>query len=241
MKPQHLTAKPGEVAKKVLAVGDPARARMIAEKYLSEPKLVSSNRELLVYTGEYKGEKVSVAVHGIGGPSAAIVFEELRMLGAEMIVRLGTAGSLRKEIGVPEPIVVTGASYYEGGVLGVYSPNSCLATAPDPVLTSHIARTFSEKGLKYHLGPVISNDAFYAESENFAEYWAKRGMVAVEMECATLFALGWMRGFKTAAVVVTADSLVDPSKKDLLHHDQLAPVMEKVTEALMEAIASFEL
>ncbi|ALU11461.1 S-methyl-5'-thioadenosine phosphorylase [Ignicoccus islandicus DSM 13165] len=241
MKPQHLTAKPGEVAEKVLAVGDPARAKMVAEKYLEEAKLVSSNRELLVYTGKYNGEEVSVAVHGIGGPSAAIVFEELRMLGAKLIVRLGTAGSLRKEIGVPEPIVVTGASYYEGGVLGVYSPNTCLSTSPDPILTSHIAKTFSQRNVNYHLGPVISNDAFYAESENFAEYWAKRGMVAVEMECATLFALGWMRGFKTGAVVVTADSLVDPSKKDLLHHEQLAPVMEKVTEALLDAISTFSL
>ena len=236
-----MTAKPGEVARKVLTVGDPARARMIAERYLEEPRLVSSNRELLVYTGKYNGEEISVAVHGIGGPSAAIVFEELRMLGAEVIVRLGTAGSLRREIGVPEPIIVTGASYYEGGVLGVYSPNTCLSTSPDPILTSHIAKEFSKSGLNYHLGPVISNDAFYAESENFAEYWAKRGMVAVEMECATLFALGWMRGFRTAAVVVTADSLVDPSKKDLLHHEQLAPVMERVTSVLLDAMASFKI
>ncbi|NPA85670.1 MAG: purine-nucleoside phosphorylase [Crenarchaeota archaeon] len=236
MKPQHLTAKPGEVAERVVAVGDPARARDIAEKFLEDAKLVSENRELLVFTGKYKGVPVSVAVHGIGGPSAAIVFEELRMLGAEYIVRLGTAGSMKKEIDVKDAVVVTGAAHYCGGVLGVYAPNACLPNSPDPWITVKLYEKAREEGLKVHTGPVVSNDAFYAESPDFVEFWTKRGIVAVEMECATLFALGWMRGFKTGALVVIADSLVDPGKKDLLHHEELADVMDKAAKAVLEAL-----
>ena len=238
MKPQHLTAKPGEVAERVVVVGDPARAKMVSE-LLQDAKVVSENRALYVYTGYYNGKRVSVAVHGIGGPSAAIVFEELRMLGAKVMVRLGTAGSLRKEIDVTDAVVVSGASYYSGGVLGVYAPNCCLATAPDPWVTVKLYEEAKKAGLKVHVGPVISNDAFYAESPDFAEFWAKRGMVAVEMECATLFALGWMRGFKTGALVIIADSLVEPSKKDLLKHEQLAPTMEKAARAVLNAITAF--
>ncbi len=241
MKPQHLTAKPGEVAERVVAVGDPARARMVAEEFLEDPKLVSKNRELLVFTGKYKGVPVSVAVHGIGGPSAAIVFEELRMLGAKAIVRLGTAGSMKKEIDVGHGLVVTGAAHYQGGVLGVYAPGVCLPNSPDPWITTKLYEKAKEVGLPVHYGPVVSNDAFYAESPDFVEFWTKRGVVAVEMECATLFALGWMRGFRTGALVVMADSLVDPSKKDLLHHEQLAPAMEKASKAVLEALVDVEL
>ena len=236
MKPQHLTAKPGEVAERVVVVGDPARAKDVAEKFLEEPKLVSKNRELLVFTGKYKGVPVSVAVHGIGGPSAAIVFEELRMLGAKYMVRLGTAGSMKKEIDVKDAVVVTGAAHYQGGVLGVYAPGVCLPNSPDPWLTVKLYEKAKEAGLKVHAGPVVSNDAFYAESPDFVEFWTKRGVVAVEMECATLFALGWMRGFKTGALVVIADSLVDPSKKDLLHHEELADAMDKAAKAVLDAL-----
>jgi len=236
LKPQHLTARPGEVAERVVVVGDPARAKMVAEEFLEEARLVSENRALYVYTGRYRGVPVSVAVHGIGGPSAAIVFEELRMLGARAMVRLGTAGGLRREVDVGHAVVVTGAAYYCGGVLGVYTPNACMPTAPDPELTVKLAETARRAGLTVHMGPVVSNDAFYAESPDFAEFWSKRGVIAVEMECATLFALGWMRGFKTAALVVIADNLVVPEKKNLLHHEQLAPVMRKAAKAVLDAL-----
>jgi len=234
LKPQHLTAKPGEVAEKVVVVGDPARARDVANKFLEDVKLVSENRELLVFTGTYKGSRVSVAVHGIGAPSAAIVIEELAMLGAKEVVRLGTAGSMKKEIDVKDAVVVTGAAHYCGGTLGVYAPNVCLPNSPDPWLTVKLY----EVGLRVHYGPVVSNDAFYAESPDFVEFWTKRGVVAVEMECATLFALGWMRGLRTGALVVIADSLVDPNKKDLLHHEELADAMDKAARAVLEALTS---
>lgn len=239
MKPQHLTAKPGEVAERVIAVGDPARARMVAEKYLEDARLVSENRDLLVFTGKYKGVPVSVAVHGIGAPSAAIVFEELAMLGAKAIVRLGTAGSLRKDVDVTHAVVATGAAYYHGGTLGAYAPGCCLPNSPDPWVTVELYKNAKEL-LPTHSGPVVSTDAFYAEDEHFVEFWSKRGVIAVEMECATLFSLGWMRGFKTGALLIIADSLVDPSKKDLLHHEQLAPVMDKATKAVLETLVNVE-
>ncbi len=239
MRPQHLTAKPGEVAERVLVVGDPARAKMVAEELLEDARVVSENRALYVYTGRYKGVPVSVAVHGIGAPSAAIVFEELRMLGAKAMLRLGTAGGLRREVDVGHAVVVTGAAYYCGGTLGVYTHGACMPTAPHPLLTVKLYEAARREGLRVHLGPVISNDAFYAESPDFAEYWSRRGMLAVEMECATLFALGWMRGFATAAIVVIADNLVIPEKQKLLHHEELAPVMRKAARAALEALVSF--
>ena len=97
MNPVHILAKKGEVAERVLIAGDPGRVKLLST-LLEEPKLVNENRGFLVYTGKYKDVKVSIATHGIGGPSIAIVLEELAMLGGKVFIRYGTAGALVPEL-----------------------------------------------------------------------------------------------------------------------------------------------
>ena len=92
MKPQHIRIEPSQLAEKVVVVGDPARAKYLAEHFLEDAELVNTERCFNIYTGYYRGERISVAVHGIGAASAAIVFEELRMLGAKVMIRLGIRG-----------------------------------------------------------------------------------------------------------------------------------------------------
>ena len=70
----HIEAKEGEFAKTVIAAGDPLRAKFIAEKYLEDVKLVNKVRNMLMYTGTYKGREVSIISHGMGMPSAGIYF-----------------------------------------------------------------------------------------------------------------------------------------------------------------------
>jgi len=103
--PYHILAKPGEIAERVIAVGDPARVEQVS-KLLSDCRPVNVNRGFLVYTGEYDGVRVSIACHGVGGPSSAIVFEELRMLGAKVIVRLGTTGGFLPEMEPGELVIL---------------------------------------------------------------------------------------------------------------------------------------
>ncbi|OYT68088.1 MAG: 5'-methylthioadenosine phosphorylase, partial [Candidatus Wolframiiraptor sp. EX4484-121] len=107
--PYHILAKPEQIAEKVIAVGDPARAEHIST-ILKDAELVNTNRGFPVYTGEFDGEVVTVACHGIGGPSSSIVFEELRMLGAEIIVRLGTAGAILEDMEPGEFLIPDSAS-----------------------------------------------------------------------------------------------------------------------------------
>ncbi|MEM1710468.1 MAG: nucleoside phosphorylase, partial [Sulfolobales archaeon] len=105
--PVIIRAKKGEVAERVVVGGDPARIEQLAS-LLEKPKLVNSNRGLLVYTGSYEGVPVTVATHGIGGPSSAIVVEELVMLGAKVIVRFGTCGAMVKGLGIGDIVIPTG-------------------------------------------------------------------------------------------------------------------------------------
>lgn len=239
MRPQHIRISPEKVAKKVVAVGDPARARFLAEHFLEDAELVNEERGFNIYTGYYRGERVSVAVHGIGGPSAAIVFEELHMLGARTIIRLGTAGGLVPRLDIGDAVVATGAAYMHGGTVGSYVPDACMAAAPNPVLTTMLYEKAREIHGRVYLGPVFSSDAFYAEDPAFVEKWSKRGIIAVEMEVATLYALAALRGFNASALLVISDNLAVPGKEELKHHQELEPFVEKAAKAVLETLKSF--
>jgi 5'-methylthioadenosine phosphorylase len=206
--PVHIRARVGDVAERVIVAGDPGRVDLVASM-LSDPRLVSTSRGFNVYTGFYDGVRVSVAVHGVGGPSASIVFEELYMLRARVIIRLGTCGSLVGDVGIGDLVIPTGAGYHPGGLYYQYiGEHACAPAVPSYELLKLLVEEASSMGARYHLGPVISSDAFYAEDPQFASRWSGRGVIAVEMECATLFTLAGIRGFKAGALLVVSDSLV---------------------------------
>ncbi|OYT40523.1 MAG: 5'-methylthioadenosine phosphorylase [Desulfurococcales archaeon ex4484_58] len=236
--PFHIRAKPGDIAENVIVVGDPGRV-LIIKDLLENTRVVNEHRGLLTITGEYRGTRVTVATHGIGSPSASIVFEELGMLGAKRIVRIGTAGGLKKELRIGEVVVASSAIYTIGGCgLAQYFEGVCAPTAPHPILTTHLIETLEERGIKYYMGPVYSSDAFYAEDPGFAEKWSRHGVLAVEMEAATLFSLGWMRGWETAAVLVISDNLV-AEEKYMATSQELREKILKVSETVLEVFKNY--
>lgn len=205
-KPYHILAKPEEISRKVLVVGDPGRADSVADELLIEAKLVNSNRGFKTYTGYFEGERVTVATHGIGGPSAAIAVEELAMLGAKLLIRLGTCGGLREEVRVGDVIVALGASYSPGGAIGMYAPGVCYPALSEPEVALELHKTLSEEGFRVWRGLVASSDAFHAEEANLP-LWSSLGMVAVEMECATIFTVARLRGIRAGAALLVIDNL----------------------------------
>ena len=81
----------------VLLPGDPGRVAKIAA-YLDNAVHIQTNREYEVWTGYLDGKKVSVMSTGMGGPSAAIGLEELKMIGADTFIRIGTCGGIDPEL-----------------------------------------------------------------------------------------------------------------------------------------------
>ena len=168
---------------------------------------MNENRGFLTYTGEYDGNGITVACHGIGGPSTAIVVEELIMLGARAIVRLGSCGGLMKPMRVGDMVIVTGAGY-NGGTLDQYFDRKT-TPKPDFRLTGLLKDSAKKQGARFYTGPVFSSDAFYAEDLDFAKVSAKKGYIAIEMECATLFGLGKLRKVKTASLLLVSDNITE--------------------------------
>ena len=111
--PIHIRARSEDVAPIVLLPGDPGRATRAAER-LECARCYNEFRGLLGYTGSYKGTPVSVQSTGMGAPSAAIVVEELALLGVKTVVRIGTCGGAQPEIRPTDLIIATGAYPLDG-------------------------------------------------------------------------------------------------------------------------------
>jgi len=204
----HIAAKSGEIAEAVLLPGDPLRAKFVAENFLKDAVQYNSVRNNLGFTGTYKGKKISVQGTGMGIPSISIYVNELfNEYGVKRAIRIGTAGSINKDVKI-RSLVLAMSACTDSGVNNIrfggrnYAPTAnfnLLKTAWD------IANT---KGLQPKAGPVISSDSFYAENPNEWELWAKFGCLAIEMECAELYTLAAKYKREALGILTISDSLI---------------------------------
>ncbi|MCE4613830.1 MAG: nucleoside phosphorylase [Desulfurococcales archaeon] len=232
----HLGVARGESPSRVIVMGDPARVDILSG-LLENPSLVSEKRGFKLVKGLWRGVEVGLASHGIGGPSAAIVVEELVDAGASTIVRLGSTGALAEGLRIGDVVLASGAAFYCGGagLSGYMHPlQACLPTSPDPLLTALIHEKLEEHGIGHVIGPVLSSDSFYAETPDFAEYWRSRGIVSVEMECAVISYLSWLRRYRSACVLVVSNIV---GGKEHLSSEELARSYKSVARALLDAMA----
>jgi 5'-methylthioadenosine phosphorylase len=235
MKPRHVRAREGEIAERVLVSDDYDRIKYLAGM-LNDCRLVSSNRGFVVYTGEYENCRISLASHGMGGPSCAILLEEMIMHGAKCIVILGTAGVLIPEINLGEYVIATEARHPAGGLYAGYKAQDDIKT-PNRALVRTLMDSFKRRDMVFHTGDVYSNDSYFAEDQDFAERRRAEGSIGVEMECATLFMLGKIRKVSTAAVLIASNTVKD---KVYISYDELEERSRAGAEAIFEALKNFE-
>jgi len=233
-KPILICAKPGDIAIRVITVGDPERATQLA-KILTNTRVANTNRGYITYTGRYNGKQVTIATHGIGGPSASIVFEELAMLGARSMVRLGTAGAMIRGLNRGDIIIPTGAAH-PGGSLRSYVPDGVLPPVADIGLTSKLIAGCKSQHLKFKTGLIFSSEAYYNEDPSFLKKWVPMGVIGVDMECATLFTLGAIRRFMAASLLIVSDNLVVKKEKEMLGLQQLKNTVEKAGKLVLNAL-----
>lgn len=237
MEPVHIRARKGDIAERVVVVGDPARIKVLLD-YLRSPRLVNDNRGYLVYTGYYGDTPISLAVHGIGSGSAAIVIEELIMLGARVIVRLGTCGGMVRELDIDDIVIPSGAAYYCGGIFQQYIGESvCHIAVPSYEVLDKLVNSVKRVGRRFLVAPIVSCDAFYTE-KNFVEKWSDRGAVAVDMETAIIFILGLLKRIKVGSILIVSNSLVKPSIYALA--SELEKYVREIAPAVLDAIVEID-
>ncbi len=232
----HIRAKEGEIAPFVLLPGDPARARLIAETFFEAPRLYNDHRGLLGFSGLYEGLNVSVQTTGMGTPSLAIVVEELIRLGARTLVRVGTCGIISQAL-EPGDLVVATASASLDGTTRQYLAGAPFAPTASFRVTRALVEAAEAAGRKLHVGPVQTEDAFYATTPDDVRRLEALGVLAVEMEAAALFTLGALRGARTGCLLIASNHIGDPA---FIAPEILQEGVFAMTKTALEAALSLE-
>jgi purine-nucleoside phosphorylase len=228
--PIHIRAQPGDVAPVVLLPGDPGRATRAAER-LDGARCYNEYRGLLGYTGTYRGAHVSVQTTGMGAPSAAIVVEELAMLGAKTLIRIGTCGATQPEIRPTDLIVATAAYPLDGTTRRYLGEDAGPQPSTDRVLRALI-EACEKLGARHHVGPVATEDALYAVTPEWREQWAARGVLAQEMETSAMYAVAALRGMEAGCVLTASNAA---GQHERLPDEELLPAIDRMIEVALEA------
>jgi DeoD family purine-nucleoside phosphorylase len=219
------------LAERVLLPGDPGRALALAQSLLEQPLMFNHNRGLWGYTGHaHDGLPLTIQATGMGGPSATIVLCELIALGVRRAIRVGTCGALRAGLGLGELVIAREAICADGAsrALG----GGCERVAADRELTRALERCAPEASL----GAILSVDLFY-EREGTPRAVAHADALAVEMEAASLFALGAAEALPVACVLAVTDTFDAGGVRTRITPERLGPAVDRLGAVALAALA----
>jgi DeoD family purine-nucleoside phosphorylase len=225
--PIHLVPN-APVAERALLPGDPGRALRLAQHLLAAPmQVLNTNRGLWGYTGiAADGLSLTIQSTGMGGPSTAIVAEELIGLGARRMLRVGTCGALDGDLSLGALLAAEAALCEDGASRALGADGRA---EPDSTLLA----TLAAGGLR--TGLVVSTDLFYDPDPGRMHRWAGAGAVAVEMEAAALFTVAARHG-AAAACLLTVSGLLAGGGRKRIGRDALDVAERALGEAALEAL-----
>lgn len=201
----------------VLLPGDPGRAMTIATAQLSEPRMFNHRRGLWGYSGcTPAGTGFLVQATGMGGPSAAIVCEELADLGAQVFLRVGTCGAIDPALKLGDLVVVR-ETICDDGASRALDVGERIAA--DHELTELLVEVATGVGHTTHVGVNATLDLFYdPEADERHRRLHAAGALSIEMECAAVLGVGARRGVRSACLLVVTDELWG-DQRVRLHHE----------------------
>lgn len=199
----HLLIDEGDIAPYVLLPGDPGRVLRIGEKMDSFQE-VAYNREFRTITGNYEGIPVTVTSSGIGGPSAAIAVEELANSGAQVVIRVGSCGAYNSGVEVGDVVIPSGVVREDGTSKAYISPS--YPAVPDLQVLCALIKAAKDLHIPFHVGIGLSHDIFYARGNELVKFWSEQGVIAADMESASVLTVGRMRSLQAGAVLAVVSA-----------------------------------
>lgn len=202
----HIGADKNQIAETVLMPGDPLRAKFIAETFLEGAECVNEIRNMLAYTGNYHGKRITVFGGGMGMPSVGIyTYELFHFYDVEQIIRIGTAGALSDRVDLRDVVVGIGAST-DSNYGDQYSLPGTYAPTADFDLARAAVETGERLGIKTVAGNILSTDIFYHADEDALKKWVQMGILAVEMEAAALYMNAAKAGKRALCLLTISDA-----------------------------------
>lgn len=234
-----IAAEEGLIAKAVLMPGDPLRAKYVAEHYLENPVCFNTVRNMLGYTGTYKGKKISVMGHGMGVPSVGIYSYELyEFFGVDTIIRIGSAGGIGDNVKVRDVVIALGASTNSHFADQYRFPGQLCATA-DYGLLKDAAAAAERLGVRADVGQVFTADQFYNDNPEAGEMYRKFGILALEMEAAGLYWTAQRLGKRALAILTISDHIftgeaLNAQERQDSFHEMMEIALETAWNSLEE-------
>ncbi len=229
----HISAAIDEIAQTVIMPGDPLRAKYIAEKFLTDYKLVNSVRNMYAYTGFYKGKKVTVMGSGMGIPSMGIYSYELyKFYNVENIIRVGTAGSYTEDLKIFDVILVD-SCYSESSYAKVQNNSDEKILYSSINLNDKIKKTALKKNYELKECRVLSTETFYNETEEPTKIVNQYKCKAVEMETFALFQNAKYLNKQAACLLTISDNFITKEKLSSLEREQK---LDEMIEIALETL-----
>lgn len=226
----HNGGKMGDIAKTVLMPGDPLRAKVVAETYLTNVTQYNSVRGMYGFTGFYKGKKVSVQGSGMGIPSIGIYSYELfNFYDVDNIIRIGSAGAIVDDLNIGDIVIAMGACT-DSNYADQFRLPGTFAPIASYNLVSRAVESAKNQNANFKVGNILSSDAFYDDAQSMFD-WEKMGVLCVEMESAGLF-MNAARAGKNALAILTISDL--PKKNISISAEERQNNFRKMMEVALE-------
>lgn len=165
-----------------------------------------------MFAAEFAGLRTGIIPRTIGGPYAVLIAEQLAAAGVRLIVGLTSAGRVSPALPLPCLLIADRAVRDEGTSLH-YLPPSESVDSPVPDLLPLLARELPAAGRAVHTGPVWTTDAPYRETAAQLQHWSAAGILAVEMQAASLFAFAHARKTPAAVVAMVSNAVDHPGEQ----------------------------
>lgn len=208
----HIESKKEDIAKRVLMPGDPLRAKYIANKFLSDVKLVNQTRGMLGFTGKYKGIDVTIFASGMGGPSIGIYAYELyKFYDVEKIIRIGTCGSNKENVKVRD-LVIGEDAYTLSSYPKLFFDDNNKIFSGDKEIVSSLYNHALKSNARVEKGTVMTSDIFdvYVDKDTyFKNYDSSVDTLVSEMECAILYCMSEHLNKQAGCVLTVVDSIYE--------------------------------
>ncbi len=204
----HINPRGVDIADTVLLPGDPLRAKHIADTYLEDVVQFNEVRNMLGYTGTYRGTPVSVMGSGMGIPSISIyAWELINIFEAKKVIRVGSCGSLQKDLDLYEVVVAQSAST-DSRILEQYNLPGTFAPTASWTLLKAVADEAEKQNVDIHVGNILSSDIFYNVDDTVNQRWSDMGVLGVEMESAGLYAIAAHAGVDALGIFTVSDNIM---------------------------------
>ena len=230
----HNSAQPGDIAERILLPGDPLRAKDIAENFLEDSREYTRVRNVLGYTGKYKGVPVSVQGTGMGMPSIAIYAHELiHVYGVKKLLRVGSCGALAKDIHIRDIVIAQGTTTDSSMPRNIFGASVNFAPLADFSLLERAVSRAREKELPVRVGNVLSQDRFYDDEIDFQKLLSY-GVLAAEMETAALYLLAAKFGVQALGIFTVSDHITckekpsTPEERETSFNDMITLSLETI-------------